>query len=182
MSRRRLKRALSDFYGRVIFSTSVNTRGILPYSTDRLKREILFRQFVDHVLQLNGIGLTVGIVDRDGEFLENEAMTKIIVHAESVIICTLKADIDELCREWLFLTGTCPEIATDPKHLLDCDCVFSPDLRVATTGLLFGKNGLKIDREKLELPKAYLPLVDLGVDPIDLACVLNTTRSQAHNL
>ncbi len=177
VSHRRLKRALNKFNGEYIFSTTFDTRGLAPCSTDRLKTAVLFEQFADHVLSSVGIGLTVGIVDRDGKILENDTVTHIIAHAESVIICTLRENIDELCRGWLLLTGTCPEITADPKHLLECNCVFSPDLRVATVGLLFGKGGLNIDREKIELPEIYLPLVEAGVDPVDLTCLLTASRS-----
>ncbi len=173
VSRRRLKRALQDFDGKYIFSSSVNTRGLVPFSTNALKHTVLFRQFTDHVLNSSGMGLTVGIVDRDGRFLETDTVTRIITHVESVMICTLRTDIDELCHDWLLLTGTCPEVTTDPKYLLDCDCVFSPDLRVATSGILFGKGGLNIDRSKIELPDVYIPLVESGVDPVDLACIIN---------
>ena len=173
ISRRRLKSILRDFDGRFIFSTSVNTRGLIPFSTEKLKRYVLFEQFADRVLQLNGIGLSVGIVDRDGIFLETDTTTRIISHAESVTVCTLNPDIDEVCREWLLLTGTCPEVTTDPRNLLDCDCVFSPDLRVATVGLLFGKGGLNIDREKIDFPEVYLPLIEAGVDPVDLKCIIS---------
>lgn len=173
VSRRRLRSILRDFDGRFIFSTSISTRGLIPFSTDSLKRNILFMQFADHVLSINGIGLSVGIVDRDGVFLETDTTIRIISHAESVTVCTLKPDIDELCREWLLSTGTCPEVTTDPRNLLDCDCVFSPDLRVATVGLLFGKGGIKIDRGKIDLPTVYQPLIEAGVDPVNLKCIIS---------
>lgn len=173
VSRRRLKSILRDLDGRFIFSTSINTRGLIPFSTDKLKRNVLFRQFADHVLRASGIGLSVGIVDRDGILLETDTTTQMIAHAESVTVCTLRPDIDGLCREWLLLTGICPEVTADPRHLLNCDCVFSPDLRAATVGLLFGKGGIKIDRGKIDLPEVYLPLIRAGVDPVDLKCIIS---------
>ena len=177
VGRRSLTKVLQNFSGKYIFSKSVNRRGIVPFPTEHFKKDILFAQFCDRVLNSKGAGLFVGIIDRDGSLLESDDLTRIITHTESVIICTLKTDIDNLCKNWIYETGICPEITSDPKYLTDCDCVFSPDLRVAVSGVLFGQGGLSIDRTKINLPKEYQPLTDAGVDPVDLACILNLTRA-----
>ncbi len=171
VSRRTLSRLLEPFNGRFIATDDVFLHRLKPICLREQRESLLFTQFCDHALSMTGIALSIGIFDPAGRYLDRREIAELIAHASSTTIFTFK-NADLQCREWLSLTGTCPEIVEKKAWLFGCDCVFAPQGLTGFEGVLFGEGGYGIDQSKLDIPEHIRQFVSDKVDLTDLYCLL----------
>lgn len=174
-SRRKLRRILKKFGTDVIFGTGTDTCGITPFDTGAFKEHLLFCQFAQYVLSLEGFDLKIGLLDKTGDYLNSETLVELIAHAADTVICT-DLPAEEHCKKWILHTGICPEVTFDRSCLRECDCVFAPEGLKGCVGTVFGRGGKGIDCNKIKLPSVFRPLVEFGVSPADLLCMLEREK------
>ena len=174
-SRRKLRRVLKKFGTDVIFGAGADTCGITPFDTGAFKEHLLFRQFAHYVLSLEGFDLKIGLLDKSGNYLSSDTLTELIAHAADAVICT-DFPAEEHCKRWILYTGICPEVTLDRSYLRECDCVFAPEGLKGCAGTVFGRGGKGLDRSIIDLPPQFRPLVDSGVDPAELLCMLEREK------
>ncbi len=170
---RRLKKELLGF-DKFIFARGFSRRGITPTETGKFKEEFIFNLFVSFCLSHEFKGDRVGVFDVDGRFFQR--LIPVINQVPCTVICT-ETEAERFCRLCISETGACPDIVSKKGYLYDCDVVFSPEGLAGFSGVLFSKDGVGL-KTKILLPQYCDAVLDLGVDPIELAAVMAAGKSQ----
>lgn len=177
VSIRRLKKALIPFEGGFLAADGIKTGGLRPFDPSPIYEQLLFEQFCNHVLTLQGFRTTVAVVDPAGRHIREPLFAKVVAHAAAVTVFTL-VDTEALCEGWLKTTGTCPDTVDRKVFLYSADCCFAPHGLLGFEGTLFGDGGCRLDCDIIPIPPDLLPLFSTDIDREKLVCLIKSAENR----
>lgn len=168
VGKRRIEKTVSRFGGDYLLY-GIDSTGLFPFSAEKYKRKLLFKQFFNTVSSGTEKQNSIGIVDIKGEFFrhlpavqENCRMLLVVTEADT-------GGIEERCMRTV---GAAPEFFKTVTPLLDCNTVFAPDGLAGYGGVLFGKGGTDAFVDPSALPVYCRKPLEAGADPTELAALL----------